>query len=34
MFKFITDLNQMSQEEYVSVLGTMFEHTPEIAQKA
>ncbi|WP_009633140.1 2-oxo-4-hydroxy-4-carboxy-5-ureidoimidazoline decarboxylase [Synechocystis sp. PCC 7509] len=34
MSKSITDLNQMSQEEFVSVLGTLFEHTPEIAQKA
>ncbi|PSB30231.1 2-oxo-4-hydroxy-4-carboxy-5-ureidoimidazoline decarboxylase [Chlorogloea sp. CCALA 695] len=34
MFKSITQLNQMSQEEFVNVLGTVFEHTPQIAQKA
>ena len=30
----IARLNQRSQEEFVNVLGTLFEHTPEIAQKA
>ena len=30
----IARLNQKSQEEFVNVLGTLFEHTPEIAQKA
>ncbi|MBW4664516.1 MAG: 2-oxo-4-hydroxy-4-carboxy-5-ureidoimidazoline decarboxylase [Chroococcus sp. CMT-3BRIN-NPC107] len=34
MSKSIAQLNDMSQEEFVSVLGTIFEHTPEIAQKA
>lgn len=34
MSKSITQLNQMSQEEFVNVLGTVFEHTPQIAQKA
>ncbi len=34
MSKSIAQLNQMSQEEFVQVLGTLFEHTPEIAQKA
>ncbi len=34
MSKAIAQLNQMSQEEFVSVLGTLFEHTPEIAQQA
>ncbi len=34
MSKSITQLNLMSQEEFVSILGTVFEHTPEIAQKA
>ncbi len=34
MSKAIARLNQGSQEEFVEVLGTLFEHTPEIAQKA
>lgn len=34
MSKSITQLNQMTQEEFVGVLGTLFEHTPQIAQKA
>lgn len=34
MSKAIAQLNQMRQEEFVSVFGTLFEHTPEIAQKA
>lgn len=34
MSKAIAQLNQMSQEEFVSILGTLFEHTPEIAQQA
>lgn len=34
MSKSINQLNLMSQEEFVSVLGTVYEHTPEIAQKA
>lgn len=34
MSKAIAQLNQGSQEEFVEVLGTLFEHTPEIAQKA
>lgn len=34
MSKTIDRLNLMSQEEFVNILGSMFEHTPEIAQKA
>ncbi len=34
MSQAIAQLNLMSQEEFVGVLGTVFEHTPEIAQKA
>ncbi len=34
MSKSITQLNPMSREEFVNVLGTVFEHTPQIAQKA
>ena len=34
MSKAIAKLNQMTQEEFVGVLGTIYEHTPEIAQKA
>jgi 2-oxo-4-hydroxy-4-carboxy-5-ureidoimidazoline decarboxylase len=34
MSQAIAQLNLMSQEEFVRVLGTLFEHTPEIAQKA
>ena len=34
MSKAIARLNQGSQEEFVEVLGTLFEHTPEIARKA
>jgi 2-oxo-4-hydroxy-4-carboxy-5-ureidoimidazoline decarboxylase len=34
MSQSITQLNQISQEEFVNVLGTVFEHTPQIAQKA
>ncbi len=34
MSKSITQLNQVSQEKFVNVLGTVFEHTPQIAHKA
>ena len=34
MSNLIAQLNQASQQEFVEVLGMLFEHTPEIAQKA
>jgi 2-oxo-4-hydroxy-4-carboxy-5-ureidoimidazoline decarboxylase len=30
----IAQLNQATEDEFVGVLGTLFEHTPEVAQKA
>lgn len=29
----LTQLNQMSQDEFIAVLGSVFEHTPSIAEK-
>lgn len=34
MANLIAQLNQASQQEFVEVVGMLFEHTPEIAQKA
>jgi len=34
MAEAIANFNQKTQEEFVVVLGTIYEHTPEIAQKA
>jgi 2-oxo-4-hydroxy-4-carboxy-5-ureidoimidazoline decarboxylase len=34
VFYSIADLNQMSQEQFVEVLGTVFEETPTIARQA